>query len=226
MCIKVIHAVFQVSLALGTITELQIWIVLLGPSADLSLIHIYKPMLNLNLKKKETLFQNAETDTLSLFYVNGTGKLNKEFRFAKIDSHFGAFLPYLTDGAVKLYLHYAFAANSNTGESWHSMDTISRELGTTERSIGNWNRSLEDLGLIYRTRNKKKSKTTFILPLTGFAAVSYTHLPTAAVSTYCVTPTLEQWALWAVPNASFTYTSQREARSLLKASPFLVSSAL
>lgn len=126
-------------------------------------------MLNLNLKKKETLFQNAETDTLSLFYVNGTGKLNKEFRFAKIDSHFGAFLPYLTDGAVKLYLHYAFAANSNTGESWHSMDTISRELGTTERSIGNWNRSLEDLGLIYRTRNKKKSKTTFILPLTGFA---------------------------------------------------------
>lgn len=126
-------------------------------------------MLNLNLKKKENPFQNTEADTLSLFYANGTGKSNKEFRFAKIDSHFRAFLPYLTDGAVKLYLYYAFAANNDTGESWHSIDTISRELGATERSIGNWNRLLEDLGLIYRTKNRKKSKTTFVLPLTRFA---------------------------------------------------------
>ena len=42
--------------------------------------------------------------------------------------------------------------------------------------------------------------------------------PTTAVSTYFVTPTLEQCARCAVPNASFTNTSQREARSLLKAS--------
>ena len=37
--------------------------------------------------------------------------------------------------------------------------------------------------------------------------------------------TLEQCALCAVPNASFTNTSQREASSLLNSSPFFVSSA-
>ena len=49
--------------------------------------------------------------------------------------------------------------------------------------------------------------------------------PTTAVSTNCVTPTFEQCALCAVPNASFTKTSQRDARSLLKASPFFCSVA-
>lgn len=126
-------------------------------------------MLNLNLKKKETRFQNIEADTLSLFYSNSTKKSNKEFHFAKIDKHFRAFLPYLTDGAVRLYLYYAFAANNETGESWYSVETISKELGAAERSIGNWNHHLEDLGLIYRTKQGKKSKTTFLLPLTGFA---------------------------------------------------------
>ena len=127
-------------------------------------------MLNLNLKKKETLFQNTEADALSLFYASSTRKSNKEFHFARVDKNFRAFLPYLTEGAAKLYLYYAFSAKNETGESWHSVETISRDLGATERSIGNWNRLLEDLGLIYRTRQGKKSKTTFLLPLTSFAA--------------------------------------------------------
>lgn len=38
MGIQVIHTVFQVSLTLGTIAELQIWIVLLGSSADSALV--------------------------------------------------------------------------------------------------------------------------------------------------------------------------------------------
>ena len=50
--------------------------------------------------------------------------------------------------------------------------------------------------------------------------------PTTAVSTYFVTPTLEQCALCAVPKASFTNTSAIDARSLENSSPFFVSSAL
>ena len=50
--------------------------------------------------------------------------------------------------------------------------------------------------------------------------------PTTAVSTYSVTPTFEQCALCAVPNASFTNTSQRDAKSFENSSPFFVSSAL
>ena len=126
-------------------------------------------MLKLNLKKNETRFKNVENDLLALFFSSATSKSNKTFRFAKVDNNLTAFLPYLTDGAVKLYLYYALAANNDTGESWHSIDKISQKLGTTERSISNWNHQLEDLGLIYRTSTGKKSKATFVLPLTGFA---------------------------------------------------------
>lgn len=126
-------------------------------------------MIKLNLKKKETHFQNVENDLLSLFYASATGKSNRVFRFAKVDNNLAAFLPHLKDGAIKLYLYYALVANNDTGESWHSIDTISKKLGATERSISNWNNQLEDLGLIYRTSIGKKSKATFVLPLTGFA---------------------------------------------------------
>lgn len=126
-------------------------------------------MIKLNLKRNESRFKNVEIDLLSTFHTNATGKSNKAFRFAKVDSNFTAFLPYLKDGAVKLYLYYAAVANNETGESWYSIDTISKKLGATERSVGNWNNQLEDLGLIFRTSTGKKSKATFVLPLTGFA---------------------------------------------------------
>ena len=126
-------------------------------------------MIDLGLKQKEVLFKNTEKELLSAFYSTSTGKSNKEFRFAKVDSNFINFLPHLNDGAIKLYLYYVVAAKNDTGESWHSIDTISQKLDATGRSIGNWNRQLEDLGLIFRTSNRRKSKATFVLPLTGFA---------------------------------------------------------
>jgi hypothetical protein len=123
--------------------------------------------MKLNLKKKEELYKNVEKDVISDFYKYSTNK-NKNFRFTMLDNNFNAFLPYLKDGTVKLYLYYALAAKNESGESWHSADTISKKLDVTDRSIINWNKELEDMGLIYRTSNGKKSKTTFILPLTGF----------------------------------------------------------
>ncbi|HBR03413.1 MAG TPA: hypothetical protein DD738_12475 [Ruminiclostridium sp.] len=126
-------------------------------------------MIDLGLKQKEVLFKNTEKELLSAFYSSSTGKSNKEFRFAKVDSNFINFLPYLNDGAIKLYLYYVVVAKNDTGESWHSIDTISQKLNATGRSIGNWNHQLEDLGLIFRTSNGRKSKATFVLPLTDFA---------------------------------------------------------
>ena len=126
-------------------------------------------MINLDLKKAEAPFKDTEKELLSIFYSGCTGKTNKRFRFARVDSNFMNYLPHLKDGAVKLYLYYAAAAKNDNGESWHSIDTISRNLGATERSIGNWNRQLESLGLIYRTSSGKKSRATFVLPLTSFA---------------------------------------------------------
>ena len=50
--------------------------------------------------------------------------------------------------------------------------------------------------------------------------------PHTAVSKNSVTPTVEQCALWAVPNASFTNISAKEANSFENVSTFLVSSFL
>lgn len=126
-------------------------------------------MISLGLKKRESCFKNTENELLSLFYTSATGKTNEEFRFAKVDNNLEKFLPYLKDGAIKLYLYYAFVSNSKTGESWHSVETLSKKLKVTERSINNWNKQLEDIGLIYRTGTGMKSKATFVLPQTGFA---------------------------------------------------------
>ena len=126
-------------------------------------------MINLALRKKETNFTNVEKELLSVFFSKSSGKSNKEFRFSKIDSHFTDFLPHINDGAIKLYLYYIMVANSQSGESWYSTSTISQKLSATERSIGNWNNELEKLGLIFRTNSGKKSKTTYVLPLTSFS---------------------------------------------------------
>jgi hypothetical protein len=124
-------------------------------------------MLNLNIKKKEILYKNTETELLSDFYSSSTS--NEGFKFARIDSNFKLFLPYLKDGAIRLYLYYALAANNKTGESWHGVETVSESLRITDRSIVNWNKELEDLGLIYRSSRGRKSKSTYLLPLTGFS---------------------------------------------------------
>ncbi len=146
-------------------------------------------MINLKLKRNESRFTNVEKDLLTMFHSCGTGKTNKNFRFAKVDSNFVNFLPYLKDGAVKLYLYYAAAANNDTGESWHSIDTISKKLSATERSIGNWNNQLENLGLIYRTSTGRRSKATFVLPLTGFAVkMSATQMEQALTELNLYTP--------------------------------------
>ena len=43
-------------------------------------------MIDLGLKQKEVLFENTEKELLSAFYASSTGKSNKEFRFAKVDT--------------------------------------------------------------------------------------------------------------------------------------------
>ena len=82
-------------------------------------------MIKLNLKRNENCFKNTEGELLALFHASATGKSNKAFRFAKVDSNFAAFLPYLKDGAVKLYLYYAVVANNDTGESWYTQGVVS-----------------------------------------------------------------------------------------------------
>lgn len=125
-------------------------------------------MIDLKLKKRETSGSN-EITVISEFYQQSGSKNNSKFKFARLDNNFAHYLPYLKDGAVKLYLHYAMSANNETGESWYGIQTSGNKIGVTERSINNWNKELEDMGLICRISAGRKSKSTFLLPITGFA---------------------------------------------------------
>ncbi|MGF9715173.1 helix-turn-helix domain-containing protein [Paenibacillus naphthalenovorans] len=72
----------------------------------------------------------------------------------------------LDEGALRLYLYFGFVADNDHGHSWHSIETISKYFGKQTRTIDHWIKKLVDAGLIYRTKDKKKSHTTFLIPYT------------------------------------------------------------
>lgn len=75
-------------------------------------------------------------------------------------------LKHITSGALKLYLYYGFHSNNDTGESWHSIETIKNYFGVNERSINNWNNELLERGLICRdSKGSSRNKTTYLTPL-------------------------------------------------------------
>lgn len=98
--------------------------------------------------------------------LQSENKSNKPF--FQLYTDFLKYLPALKSGSVSLYLYYGFHANNSKGDSWHSVETIARNLNVTERSINNWNKSLIDLGLIYRVKGVKKSAKTYLLPLSDY----------------------------------------------------------
>lgn len=70
----------------------------------------------------------------------------------------------LDAGALRLYLYFGFAANNQHGDSWHSVETIADHFGKQTRTIDTWIRELVDAGLIYRTKDNRKSSSTFLIP--------------------------------------------------------------
>lgn len=72
----------------------------------------------------------------------------------------------LDEGALRLYLYFGLVAGNEEGTSWHSIQTIADYFGNQTRTIDNWIKKLVDAGLIYRTRDNRKSNTTFLVPYT------------------------------------------------------------
>lgn len=81
------------------------------------------------------------------------------------------YLPHFYNRALNLYLYYCFKAKNETGESWHAVTSIAENLGVTPKSINNWNKLLEDAGLIVRKEDGHFSKTTFLLPLSNYYTI-------------------------------------------------------
>lgn len=123
-------------------------------------------MKRLNLIKSNKI---TTTDILKDSY-----KAWRNFRSETKDGHyilpngFNRYLPLIHTGAINLYLFYCLHAKNDTGESWYSIETLSNELDISTKSIANWNKQLESLGLIYREKDGKGSITTFLLPITDF----------------------------------------------------------
>lgn len=80
----------------------------------------------------------------------------------------GEYLCKISNGALKLYVFYGFASRNWTGESWHAVANVARELDVSPRTIDKWNAELEELGFIKRESAGKKTKTVFLLPLSEF----------------------------------------------------------
>ncbi|HAT4302981.1 TPA: helix-turn-helix domain-containing protein [Clostridium perfringens] len=86
--------------------------------------------------------------------------------FFMLYKNFDEYLKEISSGALKLYLYYGFHSKNETGESWHSIETISKYFEVSERTINNWNKELIDKGLIFRnSKDNRKNKITYLLPL-------------------------------------------------------------
>jgi hypothetical protein len=70
----------------------------------------------------------------------------------------------LEPGALRLYLFFAFAANNQYGNSWHSIEKIAEFFGAQTRTVNNWIKVLVDKKLIHREQNGKRSHTTYLIP--------------------------------------------------------------
>lgn len=77
---------------------------------------------------------------------------------------FKQYLPYISSGALKLYIDYGFRSKNETGDSWPSVKTLASDLGVDERTINNWNSELLNLQLIARGSSSHASQTTYLLP--------------------------------------------------------------
>lgn len=78
------------------------------------------------------------------------------------------YLPSINTRAINLYLLYCFKADNKTGTSYPSVDYCSNTLKVSSRSIDSWNAILVNLGLIYRSAETYRSKTTYILPISDY----------------------------------------------------------
>lgn len=123
-----------------------------------------------NLKKR--ISGNIKIDEVELLtsgYKNWrSNKKDNKDAFFMVFKDIEDYLPDIPNAALKLYIYYGFAAKNETGESWHSIATIATALGVTNKTVETHNAKLEELGMIKRIQTKKRSKSTYLLPLSDF----------------------------------------------------------
>lgn len=116
------------------------------------------------LKKKKKSEKNIDFLYEEQYNIWKNNQKDFDSKFFLIYKDFEVHLKDISQGALKLYLYYGFHAKNDTGLSWHGIETISNYFNVSERSINNWNKELEERGLIARTNRNARSKNTYLLP--------------------------------------------------------------
>lgn len=104
------------------------------------------------------------------YLFNSWTKYNKTTKrgFFTVSNALENYLPYINSAALNLYIFYAIHAKNEEGSSFYSNESIAQKLHVTQKTVTNWNNTLQDLGLITRKANYNSASTTYLLPLSDF----------------------------------------------------------
>lgn len=112
----------------------------------------------------------SESDKLISIYKEWLDfvKTQKSVGYFIVSNDIEEYLPFIKSPAINLYLFYAAHAKNGKGFSFYSIDKLAEKLKVTPKTINNWNATLSDLGLIFRSPNSYHSSRTQLLPTTNF----------------------------------------------------------
>jgi DNA-binding transcriptional regulator YhcF (GntR family) len=117
------------------------------------------------LSKKNKIFSENKENYSK--WRNELQDINKPFFMIPSDfKHL--FLRDISGGALKLFVFLGFHAKYQTGESWYTADQVAAFFQKDPRTVANWFKELEDLGLIFREQKGFKMKATTFLKPYGF----------------------------------------------------------
>lgn len=117
------------------------------------------------LSKKNKIFSEHREEYAA--WKNELQKMNKPFFMIPSDfKHL--FLKDISGGALKLFLFLGFHSKYNTGESWYTNEQVASLFGKDPRTVANWFKELEDMGLIFREQKGIMMKANTFLKPYGF----------------------------------------------------------
>lgn len=93
--------------------------------------------------------------------------MNKPFFMIHSDFKY-QYLKDISGGALKLFIFLGMHSKYNTGESWYSVEEVSRFFDKDQRTIAKWFSELETIGLIFRAQDGFNRKANTFLKPYGF----------------------------------------------------------
>lgn len=125
-----------------------------------------------DLAKKNKIF--SENKERYSKWRNDLQEINKPFFMIPSDfKHL--FLKDISGGALKLYLFLGFHAKYQTGDSWYTVEQVAAFFNKDQRTVANWFKELQDMGLVFREQKGIMMKANTFLQPYGFRFDEFEH---------------------------------------------------